>query len=402
MVTTQPDEVEIRSDEATADLFGGGAVVVELAPGLVAQEVERRLGVALRAGEACNRALAFYMAEVAARRLFTELGFPDAARFARQRFGMGKSRAYELIAVGRQLLELPRLDEAFARGELGWSRVRLVARVATPQTEPAWIERARSVASEELEAMVAAADRGDLPPKGGEGLPSARFVLRVTLDALGQRMLERAREKLAAETGRALSDRDLLTEALALVLSSDADGSVPGRRRIDGSMFRVAVRGASDGAAQGPEPDAVVLPPERLLAIDSDASVPASLRRRILERDGCSCQACGSRRALMIHHVVWRSRGGRTIPSNLCPLCMICHGMVHDGYLFVSGVPGSRVFTDRRGRPTTGPVADAPVDPGATRILIRTLQVRAAAADSTAAERRPPHDPHRPAEPADT
>ncbi len=49
----------------------------------------------------------------------------------------------------------------------------------------------------------------------------------------------------------------------------------------------------------------------------------------------------------MIHHVVWRSRGGPTTMDNVQVLCAVCHGLVRDQLLFVSGRPDQWVFTDR-------------------------------------------------------
>ena len=58
----------------------------------------------------------------------------------------------------------------------------------------------------------------------------------------------------------------------------------------------------------------------------------------------------------MLHHVVWRSRGGPTTFENLVTLCARCHGLVHDGFLGVGHAPdgGGFVFTDRNGCPLDG------------------------------------------------
>ena len=47
---------------------------------------------------------------------------------------------------------------------------------------------------------------------------------------------------------------------------------------------------------------------------------------------------------------MWRSEGGATFEANLVALCARCHALVHEEFLFVSGVPGRWVFCDRRGR----------------------------------------------------
>ena len=69
---------------------------------------------------------------------------------AEQRLGMKKSKAYELLATGKSLAGLPRLDQAFAEGRLSWSKVRRIARIATADTEQAWIERARGASHGEV------------------------------------------------------------------------------------------------------------------------------------------------------------------------------------------------------------------------------------------------------------
>lgn len=49
------------------------------------------------------------------------------------------------------------------------------------------------------------------------------------------------------------------------------------------------------------------------------------LRRRILERDGYRCRACGRPGRLEVDHVVPVSRGGGDDPANLQALCRTCH-----------------------------------------------------------------------------
>jgi len=293
----------VNTTEEVVDFFAGGCLIVKMETGLGHDEVDRRLARALRGGEVFHRALAFYLHELRQRRLFQAFGFSDVVDYAEQRLGMKKSKAYELLATGRSLAELPRLDQAFAEGRLGWSKVRRIARIATADTEQAWIERARGASHGEVEAMVSACDFGDAPPQLDHGLPRARFVVKLTFDALQHEMLEMAREKLQAERGgRVVTDTMLVEEAVRLILSSHADGSVPGRTQVDDSLFRVPVRGEgsgedrsredrsrADGGDPAPRADALVVPPAQLEAAASDAAVTPRLRRRVLERDGHRC-----------------------------------------------------------------------------------------------------------------
>ena len=342
------------SEAKRVDLLAGEEWKVSLVHGLAAQELTQRLAIALRAGEACQRALAFYLRDMEVRRVHQELGYASAVQFAMNRLGMSKGRARELLRVGRRLEELVALDAAFARGELAWSKVRRIARVATKENEVRWIERCRDLSAEQVESLTGCVREGDDPPAIDRGLPQARFVKRFWLDALEHELFEQAREKLVSELGRAVADDELLSELVRLFLSSQADGSVPGRKAVDASLFRVLVRSSdaleSARHAVRAEHDAIPLPEERIGTIATDATLPVRLRRRILDRDGRRCRHCGSSRSLMVHHVLWRSHGGGNHPDNLLTLCARCHGLVHERYLVIEGrqATGFR-FTDREG-----------------------------------------------------
>ena len=73
------------------------------------------------------------------------LGYASAIEYACKKLEMDRRTAQELIAVGRALNELPLVDEAFCAGRLRWSRVRLLVRIAVPETEaPGSSARSRS------------------------------------------------------------------------------------------------------------------------------------------------------------------------------------------------------------------------------------------------------------------
>jgi hypothetical protein len=334
---------------------------LNLTSGLPAERIDERLRRASRIADVGQRAVAFYLAELQSRGLCQALGFPTAAAYAVQVLGMSARTARELVQVGMRLEKLERLDREFAEGRLTWSKVRRLARVVTRDTEVPWLEAVRHSSQDEVERMVRRVHEGDLPP-GHAGLPGARFRIAIELDALQWQMWENARAKLAAETDFAtdVKDVDALMEMVRLVLASDADGSVPGRKPIDGSSYKVVLRSSNDPGAgttvEGDTGDAAV--EDRVFdAARSDAETSPGLRRKVFARDGHRCRHCGSRRDLHAHHVVWRSRGGPTTLANLVTLCRRCHGLVHDGLLDVEvaqcagrEVRGPSIrFSDRRG-----------------------------------------------------
>ncbi len=212
---TDPKHTDPKHTETEHDLFDG-RFALALVPGLSGEELARRLSMVARAGEVCHRALAFYLHDMESRRIHHALGFATAVDFARYRLGMSKGRARDLLLTGRKLAELPQLDAAFAAGEVSWSKVRRVARVATAETEAAWVARAREASHEEVDALVAMAKEGEEPRSLDRGLPAARFPKRIVLDAVQHELFEKARDKLQAELGRAVTDDEVFVEGVRL------------------------------------------------------------------------------------------------------------------------------------------------------------------------------------------
>ncbi|MEW6279873.1 MAG: HNH endonuclease signature motif containing protein [Candidatus Eremiobacterota bacterium] len=77
------------------------------------------------------------------------------------------------------------------------------------------------------------------------------------------------------------------------------------------------------------------------------------LRRKVLERDRyrCSSPGCTARANLHLHHIHYRSRGGKSVLGNLGAYCAACHlRVIHPGYMKVSLDPDTgQVRCERRG-----------------------------------------------------
>lgn len=58
-----------------------------------------------------------------------------------------------------------------------------------------------------------------------------------------------------------------------------------------------------------------------------------TVRDLVLERDNYQCRRCGCRgtrgNPLTLHHIVFKSRGGKSTPDNLITWCSNCHRQYH-------------------------------------------------------------------------
>jgi 5-methylcytosine-specific restriction endonuclease McrA len=66
-------------------------------------------------------------------------------------------------------------------------------------------------------------------------------------------------------------------------------------------------------------------PSRRLIGGAPVGSKRDEKRRRIYDRDGWRCVACGTSENLTLDHVVPRSRGGSDADSNLQTMCRSCN-----------------------------------------------------------------------------
>jgi hypothetical protein len=107
-------------------------------------------------------------------------GFRSCAEWLTWRIGLAPGAAREHVRVARALGSLPRLAAVLARGELSYSKVRALTRVATPETEERLLEVGRAGTAAHVERIVRAwryVDRqadGRTPSRPGAACVSRR------------------------------------------------------------------------------------------------------------------------------------------------------------------------------------------------------------------------------------
>ena len=100
-----------------------------------------------------RRVLAAIAERLTTTRAWERLCYARVGDYARERAGLSGRQLQELARVHRVLAELPALERALLANELPWSKVRVIARVASREDGDLdeWIARARSVSTRRLE-----------------------------------------------------------------------------------------------------------------------------------------------------------------------------------------------------------------------------------------------------------
>ena len=347
-------------------------------------------------------------------------GFRSCAHWLTWRIGLDQGAARERVRVARALGSLPRLAKALARGELSYSKVRALTRVATPETEERLLKVGRAGTAEHVERIVRAWRRVD---RIGEAEQSRqrhrRRGLHVYQDEDGMVVIH---GRLEPETGAVLmkaleAGREVLSQpetfqdpaadppafsqqqadALALLAETALHhGLAPG---TPGERYQVVVHIDAPVLAESDAPAATSAPGQsaledgahvsaetsRRLACDAtrvvmrhDAdghvtevgartrTIPPALRRVLQHRDrGCRFPGCGLPFG-QGHHIRHWAHGGPTTLSNLAMLCRRHHRCVHEeGYQIERQPDGVLRFRRPDGLllPDVPPPAAVPTNP---------------------------------------
>ena len=129
-------------------------------------------------------------------------GFRSCAHWLTWRVGLNPGAARERVRVARALGTLPRLAEALARGELSYSKVRALTRVATPETEERLLRVGRAGTAEHVERIVRGWRRVDRIAEAKQSIQRHRSRgLHVYQDEDGMVVV---RGRLEPETGAVL------------------------------------------------------------------------------------------------------------------------------------------------------------------------------------------------------
>jgi hypothetical protein len=205
------------------------------------EDPEERLARLAAAVGPLRRVLAALAERLIATKAPERLCYARLGDYARERLGLSARQLQELARVRRALVGLPALEQALLANELPWSKVRLLARVATEQDEPAWIARARALPTRRLEQEVRESARSLESEEPDDVLPQKRVTLHCT-PAVKEKWsyVREMAERVAGQRLRAGEALELVAAEVFSAISIDPafaerPDEPPARLRSDGT-----------------------------------------------------------------------------------------------------------------------------------------------------------------------
>ena len=304
---------------------------------------------------------------VAAKRaeIHKRLGYGSFAEYLERICGYAPTTARDRVRVAEALEQLPAMREALAGGEVTFSTVRELTRVATADTEEDWLVAIEGCTAREVEHAVRGHAVGDSPDDRPDPDLEPR-VVRLELPPAVYALFLEARRVLERRVGAAMTDADFMGEACRIVLdggNAAPDGNQP-RHQIAISVCADCRRGWQDSGGTSVELAPAAIERARCDAVELGRvdgetvaerrrAIPAPIRRAVLARDHrrCTIPGCTSSVFVDVHHIQPRSAGGANTLRNLTTLCGLHHDAAHDGRLHISGSAGALCVTHSDGRP---------------------------------------------------
>jgi hypothetical protein len=298
--------------------------------------------------------------------------------------GLNLGAAREKVRVAHALSDLPLISASMARGELSYSKVRALTRVASRATEKDLLNIALHGTAHHVEKTVRLFSRamqaGELSREASQQANRAlsyhydedgSLILKARIPGLGGALVVKALQAAMAQ----LPDAEVVVEtsetiplsyearrADALVRMAENSLKRKGSDSRTAEHYQVVVhvdaetlRADAPGRCHlehGP-----TLPVETIRRIGCDASliavlenqegkvlnvgrktrsIPPAIRRALAARDpGCQFPGCTFTSFLDAHHVEHWAHGGETKLTNLVTLCRWHHRLVHEGEIQV-------------------------------------------------------------------
>jgi hypothetical protein len=355
-------------------------------------DVETRLVASWREVSQATHRFLVLLREFDLRQGWKEYGLNDCAEWLDWKCGIARVTAQEKVRVARALLGLPRIEAAFASGDLSYSKVRALCRVATERNETDLLDYALQSSAEQVEHYCRRLRHGDAEVSAVDArrIHERRWLSRsvredgsgtLTVDLPKDQLdlvlaaLDTVAKSLPEDPTRSIfaTGADALVRMAEWILRHEADTGGSDRPVAIGRtptevIVHIDARALSGegGAADLPLPTVRRLCCDgAVVALIEDADgrtldvgrrqrvVSTALKRAVFARDaGCVFPGCHHTRFIDTHHVTHWADGGETTLDNLLCLCTTHHRLVHEGgFAIQRNGDGTYYFTRPDGRP---------------------------------------------------
>ena len=307
-------------------------------------------------------------------------GLNNCAEWLAWRCDLSMSAAREKVRVAHALKALPLIATAFSTGELSYSKVRSLTRVASMDNEESLLAFALKTTASRVEERCRELRCGTVDSVGEarrahnsrslrvfrnveRGTMSITVELPLETGELLEKALDRARDITVSNTPDCVDEcwSTLQADALVAIANAYLSGNAePSARTSDNYLVTVHVD--QTALANGNGRSSLPLESVKRLCCDGDAivivendegeplsvgrktrTVPTAIKRALQARDkACVFPGCHHKRFVDAHHVKHWSAGGETSLDNLLLLCSHHHQLVHEG--------GFRIERDYRNR----------------------------------------------------
>jgi hypothetical protein len=365
---------------------GGGPAKgrrVQVADDSRCEQIHRRLKRIAKVRGALDLEEAASLRDAEAACIWRRYGCASLLEYMERELGYTPRAAMERLRVAKLIDELPQIREAMLQGELSFSAVRELTRVATAETEGEWLAACGEMNQRELEELVSGHKRGNRPTDRPD--PALRWKdLRLKVRPETNALMRQAQQILSKERGERIDEDAYLAATARMIIdgvrpqsssaasderaaSSENDegcGGAPCRTRapyqIAVTVCRECKRGWQDGGGitvemSPPALEQAWCDAEEIGSIDgagperAKQAIPPAVRRLVWARDHGRCRVPGCRSSsnLDAHHIKHREDGGTHEPSNVVLLCEGHHRAHHEGSLLITGT-ATKLLVSRR------------------------------------------------------
>ena len=308
-----------------------------------------RIALSAASIDAATHGLLTDVREFDTRQGWARQGALSCAHWLSFKCGIALGAAREKVRVAQALGRLPLIDDELRRGQLSYSKVRALTRIATPENEARLVVIGRSSTAAQLERICRFVDElrpGDAAREEGRRWLRTRHVeggfVRVEVQL---RPEEAARVVRACDVfAKSAAER---ADALLTMAEATLRGDRPERPPVEVMVHldAASLQGNAEGSGISAETSRRLLCDCGVVPVAEDGEgkpldvgrkhrvFSGALRRALFARDGRRCRfpGCTHRRYLHGHHVRHWIDGGETKLANALLLCTRHHRWVHEG-----------------------------------------------------------------------